>query len=158
MGPSNQISLLNPLLVGVATILCTMIVHGMILNLIVAAARHDLRVGRAGVRFWTDLLLVSAGMLMAFAAHLIEIGLWALVLELCGEFSSFAAAFFHSAGNYTTLGDSSVVISPPWKLLGPLEAADGMLMFGISTAMIFAVVQRLMQTRFERSSLVATKP
>jgi hypothetical protein len=83
MGPSNQISLLNPLLVGVATILCTMIVHGMILNLIVAAARHDLRVGRAGVRFWTDLLLVSAGMLMAF--------------ELCGGLFSFGRQL-HDAG------------------------------------------------------------
>jgi len=33
-------------------------------------------------------------------------------------------------------------------LLGPLEAADGMLMFGVSTAMIFAVIQRLIQTRY----------
>lgn len=34
------------------------------------------------------------------------------------------------------------------KLLGPIEGADGMLMFGVSTAMIFAVIQRLFQTRF----------
>ena len=33
-----------------------------------------------------------------------------------------------------------VVMSPRWELLGPLEAADGMLMFGVSTALIFAVV------------------
>jgi len=31
--------------------------------------------------------------------------------------------------------------------LGPLEAGDGMLMFGISTVMIFAVIQRLAQSR-----------
>jgi len=35
-----------------------------------------------------------------------------------------------------------------WKLLGPMEAADGMLMFGVSTAIIFAVIQRLIETRF----------
>jgi hypothetical protein len=39
-------------------------------------------------------------------------------------------------------------MSPAWKLLGPLEAADGLLMFGVSTAMIFAVVQRLTWARF----------
>jgi hypothetical protein len=158
MDGSNQISLLSPLLVGVATILCTIIVHGLILNVVVTLARYDLRVGRAGVRFWTDLMLVTMGMMLALTAHLIEVGLWALALELCGEFSDFPAAFFHSAGNYTTLGDNSVVLSLHWKLLGPLEAADGMLMFGISTAMIFAVVQRLILTRIERSSLVVTKP
>jgi hypothetical protein len=38
-------------------------------------------------------------------------------------------------------------LSPPWKLLGPLEAAAGLLMFGISTALIFAVIQRLIQSR-----------
>jgi hypothetical protein len=68
-------------------------------------------------------------------------------LGLCGEFTSFAAAFYHSAMNYTSLGYGDVVMSPSWKLLGPLEAANGMLMFGISTAMIFAVIQRLMQPR-----------
>jgi hypothetical protein len=156
MDGSNQISILSPLLVGLAIILCTIIVHGLILSAIVRAVRHDLRVGRAGVRFWTDLVLVTSEMLLAVVGHLIEIGLWALALELCGEFSNFAAAFYHSAGNYTTLGDGTV-ISPRWRLLGPLEATDGMLMFGISTAMIFAVVQRLVQTRFERADTMATK-
>jgi hypothetical protein len=39
-------------------------------------------------------------------------------------------------------------MSPSWKLLGPLEAANGMLVFGVSTAMIFAVIQRLVQAKF----------
>jgi hypothetical protein len=39
-------------------------------------------------------------------------------------------------------------MSPSWKLLGPLETANGMLLFGVSTAMIFAVIQRLVKVRF----------
>jgi hypothetical protein len=39
-------------------------------------------------------------------------------------------------------------MSPSWKLLGPLEAADGALMFGVSTAMVFAVISRLILTKF----------
>jgi ion channel len=151
MEPSNQISLFVPLLVGMATIFCTVILHGLMLGFIINRVRRDLRLNRAGVRFWKDLVIVAGAMMLALAGHLIEMALWALTLELCGELSSFAAAFYHSAGSYTTLGDSSVVLSPRWRLLGPLEASDGMLMFGITTAMIFAVVQRLLQTRFGRS-------
>src|ERR1700730_3712173 len=142
MDHSNQVSVLNPLLVGIPTILCTIIVHGLILGMIIKQVRRDLQLGRAGVRFWSDLAIVAAAMLLALTGHLIEIALWALALDFCGEFSNFAAAFYHSAGNYTTLGDSTVLVSPRWRLLGPLEASDGMLMFGISTAIIFALVQR----------------
>jgi hypothetical protein len=148
MAPSNQISVLSPLLVGVAATFCTIIVHALILGLIVTEVRRDLQRGRVGVRYWTDVTFVTGATLLALAGHLVEIGLWALAFELCGEFSNFAAAFYHSAVNYTTLGDDTVVMSARWRLLGPLEASDGMLMFGVSTAMIFAVIQRLVQTRF----------
>ena len=147
MASSDQISLLGPLLVGLVTTFCTILIHGLILGLIITAVRRDLMRGRVGVGFWRDLTFVTYATLLALAGHLIEIGLWALTFYLCGEFSVFAAAFYHSAVNYTTLGDSATVMSTRWRLFGPLEASDGMLMFGVSTAMIFAVVQRLIQER-----------
>jgi L-lactate permease len=73
------------------------------------------------------------------------------VFSLCGEFSQLAEAVYHSGLNYTTLGDSAV-ISPSWRLLAPLEGANGMLMFGVSTAMLFAMIQRLIQTRLGEAS------
>jgi hypothetical protein len=85
--------------------------------------------------------------LLALAGHFVEIALWALSFVLCGEFSNFAAALYYSAATYTTVGDGTIVISARWRLLGPLEAADGMLMFGVTTAMIFAVIHRLVQIR-----------
>jgi len=96
--------------------------------------------------------VVAGVTLVALAAHLIAVGAWALVFTLCGEFSQLAAAFYHSGMNYTTLGDSEKVMSPSWRLLAPLEAANGMLMFGVSTAMLFAIVQRLIQTRLGEPS------
>jgi len=74
--------------------------------------------------------------------------LWAVLFVSCGEFSEFATAYYHSAVNFTTLGYGDLILTPHWRLLGPLEAADGMLMFGVSTAMIFAVIQKLVRTRF----------
>jgi hypothetical protein len=152
MAPSNQMSVLSPLFLGVATTFCTIIIHGLVFGMIIAQVRRDLLIGRAGVGFWRDLTIVAGATLLALTAHIVEIGLWALVFDLCGEFLNFAASFYHSAVNYTTLGYGDIVMSVRWRLLGPLEAADGMLMFGLSTAMIFAVVQRLIQLRFYPSN------
>ena len=138
---------MEPLLVGVATALCTVAVQGLVVRTIVGEVRRDMKRGRLGVHFSTDLLFIAAATMLALVGHLVEMGLWALVFQLCGEFSDFATAFYHSAVNFTTLGYGDVVMSPRWRLLGPLEAADGMLMFGVTAALIFAVVQRLIQTR-----------
>ncbi len=62
---------------------------------------------------------------------------------LCGEFADFGPAFYHSAVNYTTLGYGDVVMSPRWRLLGPLEAVNGVLMGGLAAAGLFAVLSRL---------------
>jgi hypothetical protein len=143
----NGIDLLLPLAVGTATTFATILIHALALATIVSFIRRERRLGHAGVRFWRDVVIVAGVTLLALAAHLIEIAAWALVFELCGEFPTFAAAFYSSAENYTTLGYGDVVMSPAWRLLGPLEAADGMLMFGVTTAMIFTIIQRLVQSR-----------
>ena len=100
------------------------------------------------MRYLIDLTIVVLVMSFAFVAHVIEVALWAWIFIKCGQFQDFGAAYYHSAVNYTTLGYGDVIMSSSWKLLGPLEAADGSLMFGVSTAMIFAVILRLIQTRF----------
>ena len=148
MAPPNQIAVLNPLLIGTATTFCTIILHALLLGTIIWIVRRDLRLGRVGTRFWLDTIFITNVAMLLLAAHLAEIGLWALVLERCGEFSNFGAAYYHSAVNYTTLGDSAFAMSARWRLLAALEAGNGMLMFGVSTAAIFAVIQRLLQHRF----------
>jgi hypothetical protein len=149
MAPSqNNVDVLLPLLVGAATTACTIVIHALALMTIVHYVRREHRLGLAGVRFWKDVSIVAGITMLALTAHLVEIAAWAWVFSQCGPFSDFGTAFYHSALNYTTLGDADTTMSPSWKLLGPLEAADGMLMFGVSTAMLFTVIQRLLQTRF----------
>jgi hypothetical protein len=149
MAPSQgEIAIFSPLVIGVGGTTGTIVINALALTTIVHFVRHERRLGRAGVRFWRDLAIVTGTALLALAAHLIEITAWAGVFDLCREFPNFAPAFYHSAVNYTSLGYGDVVMSSSWKLLGPLETADGMLMFGVSTAMLFAVIQRLIRTRF----------
>jgi len=148
VAPPNQIAVLNPLLIGIATTFCTIILHALLLGMIIWIVRRDLRLGRVGTRFWLDTIFITNVAMLLLTAHLVEVGMWALVLERCGEFSNFGAAYYHSAVNYTTLGDSAFAMSAHWRLLAALEAGNGMLMFGVSTAAIFAVIQRLLQHRF----------
>ena len=145
--PPGDIAVLNPLIVGVGVIICTIVIHALALRTVLQLLRRLRRLGLAGMGFWQDVTIVVGATLIALSAHLLEIGAWALVFALIGEFPDLASAFYHSAVNYTTLGYGDIVMSASWRLLGALEAADGMLLFGVSTAMIFAVIQRLIQTR-----------
>jgi Ion channel len=147
--PSAQaVALILPLMVSLMTTLGTILIHGLAVIVIVHFIRRQHRLERIGVQFWQDVAIVCTATLLGGAAHLLEITIWALVFVFCGEFAQFAGAFYHSATNYTTLGYGDVVMSPSWKLLGPLEAADGMLMFGVSTAIIVSVIQLMVRTRF----------
>ena len=144
---ADQVATLRPLAFGIVVVLCTIMIHALALGATVNLVRREQRIGHAGESFGSDLAIVVVAILIAFAAHLIEIAVWAGLFVICGEFTAFGAAFDHSAVNYTTLGYGNVVMTPSWRLLGPLEAADGMLMFGVTTAMIFAVIQRLIRAR-----------
>ena len=57
-------------------------------------------------------------------------------------FASWELAFYFSASIYTTVGANDVVLPSNWRLLGPLESMTGVLMCGISVAILFAIVTR----------------
>ena len=143
-----HVSLMTPLLIGAGVIVLTIFIHTFALRATVTLIRHEERVGRAGSGFFIDVFLIACAASFALSAHLVEIALWAGLFVIFGKFSAFAPAYYYSAANYTTVGYGDVVMSPAWSLLGPLMAADGMLMFGISTALIFGVMQHLIQVYF----------
>ena len=146
--PSQEVAVLLPLVVGLVTTLATIAVHAVALAAIIHFVRREFCLGRAGVRFQRDVAIVAGVTVVALTAHLVDLTVWALVLDSCGEFARLGDAFYHSAVNYSSLGYGDIVMSNSWKLLGALEAANGLLMFGVSTSMIFAVAQQLVQTRF----------
>lgn len=144
--PPDQTAIFVPIGIAITITFCTVVMHALSMMPVIYFVRYELRIGRAGVAFRKDVLIVAGAVVVALAAHLVAIATWALVFSLCGEFPQLTEAFYHSGLNYTTLGDPAVM-SPTWRLLAPLEGANGMLMFGVSTALLFAVIQRLIQTR-----------
>lgn len=89
---------------------------------------------------WLDIRVLSIVMLLTLVGNFVQMAIWAALFMLLREFNNFAAALYHSAVNFTTLGYGDLVLSERWRLLGPLEAANGILMFGVSTAVMTAAV------------------
>ena len=90
-------------------------------------------------------LLLTSVLLIMFAGNLLQIAAWAGILLGFGEFGDFATAFYHSMVNFTTLGYGDLVMSEKHRLLGALEAANGVLMFGLTTGAVFALMQVLIK-------------
>jgi hypothetical protein len=125
---------------GGALLLGSLLSYGAAMALILHAAAALVRRGYRGWGFWRNVAVMMIVTLILAAAHLAQIALWALALLLYGQISGFARALYLSAQNYTTLCYGDILLPERWRLLGPLEAMNGLLFFGLSTAVLFAVM------------------
>jgi hypothetical protein len=82
----------------------------------------------------------AVGLLLA-ALHGIEATIWAAAYLWLGALDSPRDAMLYSVDSMTTRGASGLMLQRHWQMMGALEGADGMLLFGISTAYMFAVMQ-----------------
>lgn len=145
---TQRIPFLVPLAVGAIVLTLTLAIHSAAVLATVHLFRREKQAGRAGSGTLIDISIIFRVNAFAAIAHAVEIVLWAWLFMLCGEFRYFGTALYHSAVNYSTLGYGDIVMSPAWRMLGPIEAANGALLFGVSTAMIFTIIQRLVLIRW----------
>jgi len=139
--------MLNPLVLSAVTMLVSLLSFGVATGFLVQFVVRWLRRGHARFQLWKNIaILMILSMIMA-AVHLIQIALWALAIRLCGATSTFEDAFYCSAQNYTALGYGDMILSERWRMLGPLEAISGLLLFGLSTALMFAIMNSLIKHR-----------
>jgi hypothetical protein len=88
-------------------------------------------------------------MIIMMLGNFIQIVIWGVLFIGLGEFSELYEAVYHSAVNFTSLGYGDVVMSARWKLMGPLEAANGVLMIGMTSAALMVILQQLIKGQFE---------
>lgn len=81
-----------------------------------------------------NLAVMNVVMMLLVLGNLGQIGIWALIFIWLGEFSEFTTAFYHSGVNFTSLGYGDIVMSEQYRLLGPIQSVNGVLMIGVSTA------------------------
>ena len=92
-----------------------------------------------------SIILITMVLLILVTGILGQIAAWALLFVWLQEFSQFSAAFYHSAVNFGSLGYGDIVMSERYRLLGALEAINGVLMIGVATAALMTVFKDAMQ-------------
>jgi Ion channel len=131
--------MLRQIAFGSTVSLVNIAVHAMAMIVVIRAARNV-------AAKWLSLptLRLSAVMIATVAvlmvAHMCEIVVWSLAYELVEATSEGADRLYFAFVNFTTLGYGDVVPTPRWRLLGPMTAMNGVLLFGWSVAVIFEVL------------------
>jgi Ion channel len=94
---------------------------------------------RAGLR---PLLIAMVALMFG---TFVQVILWGALFVWLGEFTELYEAVYHSAVNFASLGYGDIVMQQQWKLLGPLEAINGVLMLGMSAAALMAILQHMIK-------------
>jgi MFS superfamily sulfate permease-like transporter len=88
-------------------------------------------------------IVMGVTTLLATLLHAIEAGIWAIVYWALGAVPDSKSAMLYSLNAITTYGHSDVALAAHWQLMGALEALNGMLLFGVTTAFLYGILQRV---------------
>jgi hypothetical protein len=142
---AGAIRMLRQFLVGAAVSVCTIAIHAMVLAAVIRVAHiaGESAMSRQSLRL-IAVMIATVSVLMA--AHLAEVLVWSFSYTIVGVAPAGTDLVYFAFVNYTTLGYGDVTPLERWHLLGPMTAMNGVLLFGWSTAVIFAVLQRTVIT------------
>jgi hypothetical protein len=132
-------------LIGAALIAITVVIHAAGTTAWVRHLSQKYSGNALGSGRRATLVLVNTA-LIVFALHTLEIVIWAGAYQLLlpvNELASFEEAAYFSFVTFTTLGYGDITLSEGWRLLSGIEALNGILLVGWTTAMIFSVVQNI---------------
>jgi hypothetical protein len=135
--------MLRQLAVGSGVSICNIVIHALVMTAVVWVART---VGAKKMAHPAILLscVMAATVSVLMAAHMLEVFVWALAYAIVDAAPAGAGLVYFALVNYTTLGYGDVTPVARWRLLGPMAAMNGMLLFGWSVAVIFQVLRRTM--------------
>ena len=132
--------------IGLGMMVLTIIIHALFMVGGVKVARwRRSRFGDVGKEMVRAVLL-SVLTVWMFLAIILEAGLWALLYlfdPLITALPDLETAFYFSMVTFTTLGFGDVVLTGPWRMLASIQAANGVIIFGWTTALIFYFIQRI---------------
>jgi hypothetical protein len=140
-----------PLLLGFVTFICTLFIQYLVFLVIWRLFEWYNQKGHAS-SLSRNILATSVTVMLILVSHICSIALWAWVFIVIGELGSFETAFYFSGVSYTTLGYGDIILSKAWRLLGPLEAVNGAIMLGWTTAILFGVQLSLIRQRLKTKS------
>jgi hypothetical protein len=142
--------MLTTLIVGIPVMLLCLAIQTSLTGV---AVQYYLRhIPAQGIRMNVrgNIRLLMAVMLILMLGNVLQITVWGLLFILLGEFTEFYEAIYHAAVNYSSLGYGDFVMSKSWKLLGPLEAVNGVLMCGMTAGVLMGILQAQIKQRLDK--------
>jgi hypothetical protein len=98
-------------------------------------------IGRRGTFMFRFAVTMNATVVLIVILHGIEAITWALAYLLLGAIPNIKSAMLYSLGAMTGFGGGSVSLTPHWEMMGVLQSLAGVLLFGFTTAFMFAMFQ-----------------
>jgi hypothetical protein len=140
--------MLRQLLVSIVVSVCNIAMHAIVMAAVLWVAR--LASERAMSRGSFQLVaIMTATVSVLMVAHIAEVAVWTFAYAIVGVAPPGTDLIYFAFVNYTTLGYGDVTPLRHWQLLGPMTAMNGVLLFGWSTAVIFAVLRAAMKSQAE---------
>jgi hypothetical protein len=129
---------------GLALIVLKVVIHVIGLALIYERVVHVLSGAMEHRRFLARFVVViGVAALLATLVHGIEVANWAAAYRLLGALPNNKSAMLYSLSAMTSYGHTNLFLEDQWQLMGALEALNGMLLFGLTTAVLFAMIQKV---------------
>jgi hypothetical protein len=131
-------------MLGVPLIVATVVIHVIGLGLIQARVVSALGRIRSRRRYLgAFVVVVGVSTLLATALHAAEAATWAAAYYLLGALPNRRLSMLYSLGAMTTFGGSDLSVARNWQLMGAIEALNGLLLFGLTTAFLFAMIREV---------------
>ena len=134
--------MLGSILIATSMVILTVVLHyaGLVILLALLRNRRRRTIARPHLGQGAAILFV---VLCIMALHSLEIWLYAGLYLAVGTVPDFQTALYFSTASFTTIGYGDVVVEPPWRLVSAIEGANGLLLFGWSTAFLTRITSQL---------------
>jgi len=142
---------------GLCLIVLNVVFHAISLGLI----NKDIasRLGGSMQRWHHVLLSVSVvggAALSTVILHAVEVSFWAAAYTFLGALPNGHSAMLYSMNAMTSYGHVNLYLAPRWQMMGSLEALNGWILFGLTTAFLFAVVQKAWSSHSGPNRILST--
>lgn len=134
-------SLLHQIILGAGLVGTTVVIQAGFM-LIGLSGMEKLRTHERTFAHHHATLIIVLFVLFMFLAVIADVWVWAAVYMIIGAIPTFEEALYFSTVSFTTIGYGDVVLGREWRLLAAFEGANGMIIFGWTTALVIAVIQR----------------
>jgi uncharacterized membrane protein len=138
--------MLRQIAFGGAISLVNIAIHALVMTVVIRVARNVEAAwqSRPNMRL-SAVMIATVAVLMA--AHMCEIAVWSQAYAMVAATPEGADRLYFAFVNFTTLGYGDVLPTPRWRLIGPMTAMNGVLLFGWSVAVMFEVLSLSLQRK-----------